>query len=282
MLKTYFFVPANNPTFVEKSRTIQSDYFIFDLEDSVGPGDVEMALESLKRINPKPEHYVRPTFFSSESSAIDTELIECLIGAGFTGFIIPKFSDIAQLKEIKLMFESFSAYTPEKFRFVLLVEHPAGLLCVKEAIQQSGLHIVALGLGNHDYCNAMGMQHNLHNLYFARQIILNAAKAFGLDAIDIVSLDYTNEEKFCNEVFDGFSMGFDSKFIIHPNQLQLIRKVQYYSEEEVLEAQELYPQILDMIQHKTALFTYNGKVFEKPHINRILKIINWHNSHGNK
>ncbi len=282
MLKTYFFVPANRIEFVEKSQFIQSDYLIFDLEDSVAQADINIGIYNLKNIKPTQQHFVRPSFFHSKSKMIDEDLIKELVNLGFTGFIIPKFSDIAQLEEIKRLFESFSTNTSGEFRFILLIEHPAGLLCVQEVVRKNILPIVALGLGNHDYCNAMGMKHNLPNLYYARQMILNISKAYGLSSIDIVSLDYKNEKSFLDESFDGFSMGFDSKFIIHPNQLEYLKKIQYYTDEEISEAQSIYPQILEMIQDKSSLVTYQGKVFEKPHINRVLQIINWYNSYGNK
>jgi len=65
-------------------------------------------------------------------------------------------------------------------------------------------------------------------------------------------------------------------------QLEQIHSIKYYSDEEVAEARELYPKILEMMHNKTSIVKLNGKIFEKPHINRIINIINWNNRYGSK
>jgi len=282
MLKTYFFIPANVSKFIGKAATIPSDYIVFDLEDSVAFNEIDEALGNLKCIDIRKNYFVRPALFAKNKLDVDKDMLHSLIDIGFTNFIIPKFSDILQLAKLKEIFALSSLYDYHTFKFVILVEHPAGLLFLKEAVQSKQLNISALALGNYDYCNAMGMKHNLENLYYARQTILNTARAYDLSAIDIVTLDYKDREAFCSEVLNGFSMGFDSKFLIHPMQLEQIHSIKYYSDEEVAEARELYPKILEMMHNKTSIVKLNGKIFEKPHINRIINIINWNNRYGSK
>jgi len=45
MIKSYFFVPASNPRFIEKSYQLEEvDFWIFDFEGSISPSDIEQAI----------------------------------------------------------------------------------------------------------------------------------------------------------------------------------------------------------------------------------------------
>jgi citrate lyase beta subunit len=282
MLKTYFFIPANNQRFISKSVTLPADYIIYDLEDSIKASEESESLENLKNVEIKNNYYIRPRLFTDDSEKLSVELIDKLIHIGFKRFIVSKFYSLKQLAILKEYFNGRPDYNYEEFLFILLVEHPAGLQCLKEAITGNFINIDALGLGNHDYCNVMGMKHTIENLYFARQLILNTAKANNLGAIDIVTLDLNNDQKFCDEALNGFSMGFEGKFLIHPRHLELVKQIKYYSDSEVEDAKAVYPMILELMQSKTSIIKLHGKIYEKPHINRILNIINWSNQYGNK
>lgn len=62
------------------------------------------------------------------------------------------------------------------------------------------------------------------SLAFARSIIVNSAKAYGLEAIDMVCLEYMNMEKLKEECSNGRSFGFSGKQVIHPAQIEMVNK----------------------------------------------------------
>ena len=77
-------------------------------------------------------------------------------------------------------------------------------------------------------------------------------------------------------------MGFTGKFIIHPKQIELIKGIQYYSTLEVAEAKSIYKKILEIQKGKVAVVRLNGKIYEKPHINKIIDIIKWSQDYGSE
>lgn len=278
-MESYFFVPANQQKFIDKSKDIAADYIVFDLEDSVAGADIEMALDHLSKIDIGPNMYVRPRLYDDEDR-LDDRLLRRLMDMGFSRFLLPKFTKerVEKLAEVRSV-----QYPDAHLDFIILVESPLGLLQLKEVLEGKILPISGVGLGSHDYCSALDMEHTLDNLYFARQTILNTAKAFGLKSLDIVAVNLNDDEAFLKEVKNGFSMGFDAKFLIHPKQLSLINNFQFYSDEEIQEAETVYPQILDIVHQKKSIVKVNGKMYEKPHVNRILKIINFQKrKHGSK
>ena len=62
-------------------------------------------------------------------------------------------------------------------------------------------------------------------LLFARSSLVTAACAMGLQAIDMVCVDYQNEEILREECSEGRQMGFTGKQAIHPNQIGPIQEL---------------------------------------------------------
>lgn len=129
----------------------------------------------------------------------------------------------------------------------------------------------------------MAMKHTHENIYYARQTILNVSKAYGVYALDIVCINLNNDTDFLSEAKLVFDMGFDGKFLIHPKQIDLLSEVEYFSESEILEAESVYDSIQNIIDQKSSVVKVNGRIYEKPHVKRIVDIINWKsNKYGSK
>ncbi len=272
MLKSFMFVPANNLRFITKSNELLADYIVYDLEDAVLSDELDMCFNNLLSVQLESNQLVRFSVFD-ENSNLNERDFEQLLKLGFRKFVVPKFSGVYQAEALKGFLEKYNSY--ENVSFVLLIEGPGSLLSIYDVLSRNLINVNAIALGSHDYCNAMGMKHTDSNLYFAKQMILNHAKAFGIEAIDTVSVNIEDDVEFKSESLDGFNMGFDGKFVIHPRQVSLLKGVVYYTPEEVLEAELVYDKVTDIVDKKTAVVRINGKVFEKPHVKRIINIMNW-------
>lgn len=268
MLKSYFFVPANNQKFIEKSKSLSANRIVFDLEDAILNDELINCYKNLSIVQPKSKHFVRFCFFD-----IDSNL-------DYKNFLVPKFGGIGHLQIIQEFLQKRGLKL--SVNFILLIEHPKALINLSKTLQNNMLQINGIGLGSRDYCNEMGIYHTSKNLYYARQTVLTNAKAFEIEAIDTVSMKIENDMEFKKECFEAFQMGFDGKFLIHPHQLDIMHQIHYYTDTEINEASRVYDKILELQKHKAAVIRFEGKVYEKPYINRILNIIKWRDSYGNK
>jgi len=160
------------------------------------------------------------------------------------------------------------------------VENPLCLMNLKEIVKGKIINITGITLGSHDYTNVVGMKHTSHYLYFARNYVLNVTKAYDLMAIDIASMNIYDEEEFSNECLDAFNMGYDAKFVLHPKQLEVLKKTEYFSQEEVESALEIYKEIKTVDLDKFSVIKVNGKLYEKPHLKRIMKIVEWNKNNA--
>ena len=279
-MKTFFFIPANKDKFVKKASSIDADCFVFDLEDAVAKNETLACLERLYRLELRDNYYVRPRIDFSPGETPDLKLITDLIDIGFRKFLIPKISELDELKYLQKILKLHEKYEFEKYQFILLVENPLCLMNLKEIVKGKIINITGITLGSHDYTNVVGMKHTSHYLYFARNYVLNVTKAYDLMAIDIASMNIYDEEEFSNECLDAFNMGYDAKFVLHPKQLEVLKKTEYFSQEEVESALEIYKEIKTVDLDKFSVIKVNGKLYEKPHLKRIMKIVEWNKNNA--
>ena len=275
MLKTFFFIPSNKEKFVIKVSSIDADCFIFDLEDAVAKNEAKACLERLNRLELHDNYYVRPRIEFNDGNIPNLKILNELIDIGFRKFLIPKVSKLDELKYVQKVLKLDENYEFENNLFILLVENPLCLMNLKEIITSKIINITGITLGSHDYTNVVGMKHTSHYLFFARNYVLNVAKAYDLIAIDIASMNISDEEEFSNECLDAFNMGYDAKFVLHPQQLEVLKKTEYIYQEEVKNALEIYEEIKTIDLDKFAVIKLNGKLYERPHLKRIMKIVEW-------
>jgi len=202
-----------------------------------------------------------------------------LLRIGFTNFILPKLSSAHELERIKNVLDLHSASTKSETSFILLVENPLCLLNLADIIQLKIINIIGIALGSHDYSDAIGMRHTWDNLQYPRFIVLNTAKAFGVKAIDSASMN-VNDSRFDEECYNAYHMGYDGKFLVHPNQLQTLNEVEYYSKDEIADAQLVYKKLMNQDRNNFSLIKINNIIYEKAHIQRIINIVKWANSLG--
>ena len=275
MLKTFFFIPSDKEKFVRNINAIDADCFIFDVEDAIAKHETKTCLERLSRLELHDNYYVRPRIEFNDGHITNVKMFNELIDIGFSKFLIPKVSKLDELKYVQKVLMLDENYEFENNQFILLVENPLCLMNLKEMITSKILNITGITLGSHDYTNVVGMKHTANYLSFARNYVLNVAKAYDLIAIDIASMNISDEEVFSNECLDAFNMGYDAKFVLHPQQLEVLKKTEYFYQGEVKNALEIYKEIKNMDLDKFSVIKINGKLYERPHLKRIIKIVEW-------
>ncbi len=266
-MESYFFVPASNRKFVEKSQHLDCDYLVLDLEDSVLSTDLASAFENIKELPNKSHCFLRIPL-SNDQPDETAEMIHKMRAVGYNQFILPKLLSIDKLRSIV-------RFVPDIFKHkqLLLIEHPRLLLDLKSILAE--YNFFAIALGSHDYTNVMRMDHNDENLYWSRHYILNHAKAFGIRCLDIASMNIADEKGFSEECKKAYSLGFDGKLLIHPMQLAVINSSKFYSEEDISFALLVRKKIQEVGGLENfGIANIKGKIVEKPHLRKYLDILN--------
>jgi len=277
MFESYLFIPGNRIDIINNINNVKADYKIIDFEDSVSSEDILSASENLLLIDNKSKILIRLSFFNN--NILNTTFLERVIKFGFKRFVIPKIDSVSQLIEIREFLLKNNCNLID-FSFLLLIESPLSLISIKDILNLSNLNIMGIALGSYDYCLEMNMEYNMENISWARNYLLNISKAYNIKAVDIVSMEIQSTRIIREELTNSLQSGFDGKLFIHPSQIKELENVDLYSDDQIIEAYRIC-YLIDMNkQEDINVFTYEGKVYEKPLIKRMINIINWHKKYG--
>jgi len=105
----------------------------------------------------------------------------------------------------------------------------------------SGGAVSALLFAAEDYCadTSIVRTPSLRELLYTRSQIVIAAKAFGLEAIDMVCVNYKDANVLRDECEDGRQLGFTGKQAIHPNQVEIIQSTFVPTAQEIQRATKI-------------------------------------------
>lgn len=256
--ESWLFVPCSK-RFLSKPDGIRyADNVIFDLEDSLKPSEKEEGLDLLCSLFEKGRPSKDQGFFVRlNRDRLETEL-GALKDTDADGFLIPKFENTDDLDRY--------ADLIGKKKIVPLVETCKGIIGLERFAEDE--RICAIALGGEDYCANLGIETNDSALILARSRIVLYAKAAGKAAVDTISTQYRDEALFEEELQKSAALGFDGKLMIHPAQTKVSHEFQ-----KTLPKDEMESIIKEFESRKEGAVMINGRLFERPHIERMKKIL---------
>lgn len=247
---------------IKKSQTSPADTIIFDLEDSVASHKkaaaretVFLALEAAAR--PGPELAVRINPPSEQRELAEDDLDMVLPSNQLQAIVVPK---VEHEDDIRLILEKARALRSTEdaapLALVLSVESANSLLRMPRIIEtirkqlgqdpQSGTllasstkspiaEIAAILFASEDYCASTGIlrTRDRKSLLFPRAHMATIAKAYNMAAIDMVCIDYKDQDYLIEEAQEAKQLGYDGKQAIHPAQVDSIQHTFNPTEEAV-------------------------------------------------
>ena len=256
--ESWLFVPCTERFLSKPEGQKYADNVIFDLEDSLKPPMKDEGLELLcSMIKTGGISKDRGAYVRLNKDRLEKEL-EALKDLDIDGFMLPKFEGIEDL-------ERYSALIGKK-KIVPLVETCRGIANVYKFANDG--RICAIALGGEDFCSELGVETNDDALIMARSRIVLFAKAAGKTAIDTVSTQYRDPALFEKELEKSARFGFDGKLMIHPAQTEAAFKLK-----GDLPKEEMERIIKEFESRRDGAVMINGRLYERPHIERMKKIL---------
>ena len=96
----------------------------------------------------------------------------------------------------------------------------------------------------------------------ARQHMIMAARAAGVQCFDTVFTDLDDQEGFEAEVLQNKAMGFDGKSLINPKQIRFVHQVFAPTEKEVRQAEKILRAYREQSAAGVGVFTVDGKMID--------------------
>ena len=272
--RSMMFVPGNNPGMIRDAHIYGSDCIMFDLEDSVSINEkdaarflVYKALTSLKY--GKKELVVRINDLGSGLGVTD---LEAMVRAQPDVIRLPKTEtaqDVTDCETEIARIEREIGLPEGKTKMMAAIESAKGVLNAYD-IARSSSRLIGIALGAEDYVTDLRTTRSPEGieLLFARSMIVNAARAAGIAALDTVYSDVNNEEGFIAEATLIKKLGFDGKSIINPHQIEPLHRVFTPTEKDIIKAKAIMEAIAEAELRGSGVASLNGKMIDKPVVER--------------
>ncbi|WP_269924469.1 citrate (pro-3S)-lyase subunit beta [Enterococcus innesii] len=276
--RTMMFVPGANAAMLRDAPLYGADSVMFDLEDAVSLNEKDSARTLV--------HFALKTF---DYSAIETVVringldtvgaldIEAMVLAGVNVIRLPKTEtaqDIIDVAAVITQVEKDNDLPVGTTKMMAAIESAEGVLNARD-IATASERLIGIALGAEDYVTNMKTRRypDGQELLFARSMILHAARAAGIAAIDTVFSDINDTDGFIAETTRIKQLGFDGKSVINPRQIPLVNGIYAPSKAEIQKAKEVIWAIREAESKGSGVISLNGKMVDKPIVERAERVI---------
>ena len=267
--RTKLYLPGNNPNMLLRGHLFGPDGVILDLEDAVAMSEKDAA-----RIRRCPE---RGDFGDCEVTVringMDTGTgrpIETVVPCGIDGIRIPKVEDP---KDIALMdgpyIESNARIPVGRTLIFCLLETALGVWRAFD-IARASKRVAAICPGGEDLRADLKTtrSENSEELIGPRRMIALAAHAAGVDALDTVYADITDDAGLRRETEWVKQLGFQGKSVIHPNQIPVVHEVFTPTAKEIEQAKKIVEAAAEAAARGLGAVQVDGRMVDKPVVKR--------------
>ena len=265
------FVPGNNPGMMQDAFIYGPDSIMLDLEDSVTMAEKDAArllvYNALKSIDfGDTEMVVRINPLSTPYGRKD---VEAVVKAGVHVIRMPKTETADEIEKVEKELGCLG-----RTRMMAAIESAEGI-CNAFAIAKASKRMMCIALGAEDYCANLKTQRTPGGaeLLYARETIVVAARAAGIDALDTVYSNLDDMETFRKEVELIKTLGFDGKSIINPRQIHIVNEVFAPTEKEIEKAKKIIAAIKEAEKRGSGVIAVNGKMVDRPVVIRAQRTI---------
>ncbi|KAJ2935135.1 hypothetical protein H1R20_g1969, partial [Candolleomyces eurysporus] len=277
---------------LQKSLGTGSDVIIYDLEDSVAPSpeDKANARANLKKflreadIGPNSPHItVRVNDISTPYFEEDIKEILSNIKVG--GVVLAKTHAAEDLDVLSNALREAPLAEVRAFPVEIIpsLESARAMWNLRDIAAWKSKHeprlggeLKALMFACEDYCADTSIIRTpaRKELLFTRSQLVIAAKAFGLDVVDMVCIQYKDKDYLRDECIDGRQLGFTGKQAIHPSQVPIIQSTFVPTPEEILRAAKILKGLKNAhISEAKGAIGIDGEMIDAPMLKQAEQII---------
>ncbi len=268
--RTGLYASGCNPVNMIQAAFYNEDMLIYDLEDSVPAEEKDSArflvYEMLTHHRPA-DKYIVVRINSLYSGYFEDDL-QAMVRANPDCLRLPKIETAHEVQMISgriAEIEKEVGLEVGKIELICNIESYMGVLNAKE-IAEADPRIVALTVSAEDLTASVKAQRTKKGLeiFYARNAVLLACRAAGIDAIDSVFADINDEEGLREDTQLAKNLGFDGKTVVHPRQIDVVNSFFTPSPKEIKYALRVLKAVEDGKREGRGAVTLDGGMIDKP------------------
>uniref|UniRef100_A0A5F9CZ56 Citramalyl-CoA lyase, mitochondrial n=1 Tax=Oryctolagus cuniculus TaxID=9986 RepID=A0A5F9CZ56_RABIT len=224
--RAVLYVPGNDEKKIKKIPSLKVDCAVLDCEDGVA---VNKKSEVRQRIVKTLEDFdLGPTEKCVRVNSVSSGLAEEDLMALLESRVLPSSLMLPKVEgpeEIQWFSDKFLLHLKgrkleQPMNLIPFVETAMGLLNFKAVCEETlktgppvGLFLDGVVFGGEDFRASIGAtsSKDAQDILYARQKIVTVAKAFGLQAVDLVYIDFRDEAGLLRQAREGAAMGFTGR-----------------------------------------------------------------------
>jgi citrate lyase subunit beta / citryl-CoA lyase len=222
--RSMLFVPGSRPDLAAKATRSAPDVVVLDLEDAVPAAAKVEARAAVReaaaalvdgtavcvRVNPPDS-----SWFADDVAALPD---------GLAGVVVPKLASADQVDHV--------ARALDGRPIIAGIETVRGVADAREVLRAP---VIACYFGAEDYIADLGGVRTATNAEVAvpRALVGMAARLAGIPALDMVTLDFGDDDRFVAEARDARALGYAGKLCIHPAQVGLAATAFHPTDDEL-------------------------------------------------
>ena len=268
--RSALYMPGSNARALEKAKTLPADVLILDLEDAVAPDAKSVAREQVCAAVKaggfgKREIVIRVNGPTTPWGADD---IAAVAKSGADAVLIPKVSTPQDVMDAAQSLKAAGA--PSSLKMWVMMETPLAMLNA-EAIARtardpaSGLTLFIMGTNDLAKETGARLSPGRPSMLAWISTCVAAARAHGIEILDGVYNDFSNDAGLREECAQGRDFGLDGKTLIHPNQVGPCNEIFAPAEAEVAWARKIIDVFSLTENSAKGAIQIDGKMVERLH-----------------
>lgn len=269
--RSVLFSPGDQPSLMRKAPTTGADVIVFDLEDAVVPAKKDEAREAVRSVCSELDAaYELCVRINPLDVGGETDIAAVLAQSpSVDSVMLPKVGSADTIEVLGDRLSSNDVSLP----ILALLESPAGILEAPAIARADATDAVVFGAEDLSAVTGATRSREGTEILYARQRVVLAASAAGIDAIDTLVTDYGDSEALEADTERSVEWGFDGKLAIHPAQVPVINDGFTPDEETVDWARRVLAARGEADAAGEGVFTVDGEMIDSPHIAQAEQIL---------
>jgi citrate lyase subunit beta / citryl-CoA lyase len=276
MRRSRLYVPGSEPKYFINAALHGADAVILDLEDSVHPSEKDAARLLVRNALRAVDFLQCERMVRINQLPLGLEDLEEIVPESPDLILIPKVENSEQVVDATRKIAEINAnYGITRTIWLMpILESALGIEKAYE-IATASREIAALTIGLEDYSADLGVVKTASGgeSLFARQRVVNAAHAAGVQAIDSVFGDVGDMEALRAWALNSRAMGFEGMGCVHPLQIRVIHQAFAPTPAEIEKAQKIVAAYHEAQQKGLGVVSLGSKMIDPPVVQRALKLM---------
>ena len=276
--RALLYMPGDDWKKITKALALGVDCICMDMEDGVAVNKKAEARATIARALQELDfgNSEKLARINSVGSGWEQDDLHTVLPFHPDGIVIPKLEELSQIQWADGIIEEAevkNGWPLNSIRILVGMETAKGILNLREIASHPRLD--AIIFGGEDFAASIGARRTKDaiELLYARQAVVTVCAAFGIQAIDIVAIDYKDLESLRLEAEFGAGLGFSGKQVIHPNQVPVAQEAFTPSAEEIAYAKRIVETFEASQREGRGAYALDGKMIDMPLLKNAQKVL---------